>query len=663
MVFDGITEFLKNWLQRARRAIHVDVESTLCVEDCFIRPGTRDEILVDRIATFEVCEPSIVAYEPYPLVFQCAGCSRVYEAEKIQSLRNPPQCACGRRDAWRQVDVVFAHWSGELEPLSPSRYWWDEQGQRVVRRTGCGCGANDFYLLNKAPTFSEWSFRCASCGAPRELYQLSRLTASTLEPKRGTQAAWREPIRLDENMLPVSYRASSLHYVQTGRFIAIDGLDEGSWLELFLPGREPDLLRAVAAIHGFSVRQPAWSEVRGALIGAGRTADWDALDAKLKAIDLLGQRPEMSSAVKALAAQVDVELAALRGSGAIPAPHVDSPQLAAQLARQADWARRHNPIRLTVEHDAFKREYLGHRGPSGSVNVLSPDRRLFQFADNPEDLRDYQTLVSGLQAQMGVQEISLIRRLAVVEYSFGFSRVSATPVYARSQGAGTRPMPVRLCAFPQMHNGRRPVYVMEQQNEALYIRLSPEAVRRWLTSNGVSLAPAAHLGQAYLENYEDFGEFLERYKVRDAPSTARSVPNFTYALLHTLSHAFLHSIADYSGLDTDALGEHVYPPDLAIVVYRKGMTPDLGNIGSMWRNRHRELLEAVLSSRRLRCGSGSLCDHRGGACPACIMVSDIGCLAHNQLLSRSLLAGGRAPTWDSSDTPVIGYFEAVQAAA
>ena len=113
-----------------------------------------------------------------------------------------------------------------------------------------------------------------------------------------------------------------------------------------------------------------------------------------------------------------------------------------------------------------------------------------------------------------------------------------------------------------------------------------------------------------------------------------------------------------SGLDRDGLGEHIFPADLAFVVYRKGMTPDLGNISAMWRNHSFDFLRHLIDPRMLRCGSGSLCDIRGGACPACVMVSEVTCIGGNQLLSRASLKGGPAPTWEARDSdPLVGYFD------
>lgn len=68
------------------------------------------------------------------------------------------------------------------------------------------------------------------------------------------------------------------------------------------------------------------------------------------------------------------------------------------------------------------------------------------------------------------------------------------------------------------------------------------------------------------------------------PSYPRTVPACVYLLLHALSHQMTHSLADSSGVDRDGIGEHIFSADLAFVIYRKGMTPDLGNISAMWRN-------------------------------------------------------------------------------
>jgi hypothetical protein len=88
-----------------------------------------------------------------------------------------------------------------------------------------------------------------------------------------------------------------------------------------------------------------------------------------------------------------------------------------------------------------------------------------------------------------------------------------------------------------------------------------------------------------------------------------------------MAHHVMHGIARFSGLDLGSLSEVIFPADLAFVVHRRGMTEDLGNISSMWRDQNGAFLRYLVARRELRCGSGTLCDHRVGACPACIMIT------------------------------------------
>jgi len=234
-------------------------------------------------------------------------------------------------------------------------------------------------------------------------------------------------------------------------------------------------------------------------------------------------------------------------------------------------------------------------------------------------------------------------------------------VYKREHQGMSVDMPVRLKAFDPLPiaGSKRPVYVTQQRNEALYFKLDEQRVRHWLLANGVAEVPDGSLGRACLERYADFGPFLEVFKDREGGgSYPRTLPAYIYLLLHSLSHQMMHSLADSSGVDRDGIGEHIFPADLSFVIYRKGMTPDLGNISAMWRNHADEFLRRALDPRMLRCGSGSLCDIRGGACPACIMVSEVSCIASNLLLSRASLRGGPGPEWEPGGAPeLVGFFD------
>jgi hypothetical protein len=512
-------------------------------------------------------------------------------------------------------------------------------------------------LNNQAPVFSDWRFICESCKSQRDLKQPDPLTLEILERER--QNTGRNFERIEVNMLPVSYRANSAFYPQKGTFIEFR---DRRVVELLLPQRREELLQRLAEIHRVPFHLPSEGQIQAALTAAGRAAEWNDYTDHREMAERATARGQTDRADKL---QRDAE--AIRElwftSGIVERGHVQSPALAAAVVQRGEWARRFDPIRLTIEHDRFLAEHIHERQTQHeSIDVLDPDRLICDAVGDPPRLAQYQATTGNLLRRIGVDQIVLIRGLPICEFSFGFTRVSSTPIYYREFNGRSVPMPVRLNAFPELPNSRRPVYVTQQRNEALYFKIDEGRVRRWLLANGIQDAndePEKMLGAIYLEHYADFGSFLDAFKEREGRGRApRSLTAYIYLLLHSLSHQVMHALADISGLDRDGLGEHIFPADLSFVVYRKGMTPDLGNISAMWRNYSHDFLLRLLDQRLLRCGSGSLCDTRGGACPACIMVSEVTCLGGNQLLSRSALKGGPAPNWEpQGSSPLVGFFE------
>ena len=286
--------------------------------------------------------------------------------------------------------------------------------------------------------------------------------------------------------------------------------------------------------------------------------------------------------------------------------------------------------------------------------TLNPETCDIDQAETKER-KSYTATVSRHLHQLGIDELILLRGLDICEFTFGYTRVSSTP----STKIKDLDMPVRLRAFEYVEKKKRPIYLLEQKNEGFYIRLNERRVIDWLRQNGMEqqLPPrdGMRLGGLLIEEYQDFGRFLEKYRERATPPTSRSVPNYVYLLLHTMAHHFAHTVVEYSGLEHGSIGEYLFPADLAFLVYRRGMTPDLGNLSAMWRNHGLTVLEQLLSSRALKCDGGSLCDHRGGACPACIMAPEVACIAGNNLLSRAALSGGVPPGWDANENALTGF--------
>jgi hypothetical protein len=659
---ENLEEFCQSWLARGMTINRITAPAPIyevqLLESCFYNPMRAGiagvEIALDR---FEFMRPDRIGYLPGPLVYRCDVCARVKEyTSPAQQLGDPLPEVCedrtGRHDSrWKQLDVVYVHWSGSLEGLSPYRYTLGADGE-VRRIPRCQCGVDDFRLIKQGNHFALWRFKCSGCGAEREVYQTDPFSLSLLKPRidRGANHQWSEI-----NMVPVSYRASPVFYVQSARFIVYDADPE--IVALMKPTRKQDLTAKIAALHGYGGMEPTDERIKEQLEEKGRPTLWPPYQA------LRGQeKAALDSGNTTVAGAFTEALRLMRegwyASGDLVRDAVASAALVAQVDARGDYARRYDPIRSTVEHDALRRRKIDAAAEAADLRRVHKD--LCAESGVPELERAYIERVRTHLDRTGIQDAFLIRNLDMVEFSFGYTRVSATPTTNQKD----RMMPVRLMGFPRLPNHKRPIYVIEQQNEALYVRLNAADVGEFLIRNRVidALPPAPlTIGSALIERYEDFRSFLQGFTTRDPASRERTrdIASTIYLLLHTMAHHVMHGIARFSGLDLGSMSEAIFPADLAFLVHRRGMTEDLGNLSSMWRDHHGAFLHYLISRRDLRCGSGTLCDHRGGACPACIMIPETSCVAGNQLLSRSALVGGRAPLWDLDQTQLQGYFEVV----
>jgi hypothetical protein len=331
---------------------------------------------------------------------------------------------------------------------------------------------------------------------------------------------------------------------------------------------------------------------------------------------------------------------------------------------------------MAVEHETLLQEKLRggqlNDGKEVSVDVTILDPFLIPDGLSEREIDRLKVEVRRRRDLLGISEMRLIRDVRICEYTFAYTRTSSSPTVKRDK-AGDAEMPVRLRLFDRVEVGdaaRHPVLCLLQSNEGFYVRLDEVTVREWLSENGVAVAPAppgVRLGGSLIEEFaalendpaSHFSRFLDEYR-RERAVPRQAYP-FVYTLLHTMAHHLIGVSASMSGLDLGSFGEHLFVPDLAFLVYRRGMTMDLGNLSSMWRDRGdpaygNEVLDRMVNSASLRCGSESVCNHRGGACPDCILIPESACLTRNELLSRSVLIGRGAPRWDMPGDGLAGYY-------
>lgn len=670
-----INEIVASWFDRAFHCRDGGgpqaVLPTLCVDKTLLNE-MYDGVRTINLDDFIFLSPDSMGYIPAPLTFVCNTCKLFKAYDSIDQLHRdlsvlevrancPHPKEKKRQCQWRQLDVIFVHWSGNWEPARPGRWdWSDDLNRTYLRDTKCVyCGSEEFELETGSPQIGSWYFVCAKCGkAKDEWLQNDKFTLQELKANfRSFPATGR--------MEPISYRASAVHYVQSEQFIRFEGDDE-SLLFLLDPSQEQALADFIAQRFKFGATLPSLDEIERQLRDdPKKLEEWNNFVSRRSTFEPFLNNPKMKANHQQIREQLAkdeqrdksrwIDQKWIRANSELPQALQES------LALRSQIASRYDPFRLTVEHAALERNKLNvAAGPSGRrdfvpFNVL--DRDLAPEDDVAKARLEAET--SAIFAQLGVEKMGLVREFDLCRFTFGYSRVHSLPVVEKHNVD----MPVKLNLFDPVSTteGRKhPIYVITQANEAIYVRLDEEAVYAWL--RGLNCVDefrwtkgSQPLGAALLERVQPFNRYLDNLPKAGDPKTYY----YVYTLLHTYSHVLMKSVAELSGLDLSSLGEYLFPADLAFVVYRNGTTMDLGNLSSLWRNENVQLLRHLLEPKTLSCGSGSLCIQRGGACPDCVLVPETSCIAQNRLLSRSVLRAGGVPREDGRNKLIRGFFSIV----
>lgn len=663
-----LQEIWQTWFSRAYSVGSPTrlIDPKQCLDEALLNGSSVVPLAGDRISFLS---PLRMGYAPAPLTFVCNKCRmfRRFDSahDLAKNLQDMRRTKCTAPEAkgpcqWRQVDVVFVHWSGEWMPVTPGRWEWNTRtgGVRLHGEECTICGGKSFKLNTDSPRIGKWHFYCANptCGhkGSDEWRQNDPFTTGVFRDRPGMDKRVGE-----RRMEPISYRASSAYYAQADQFVLFPE-SEHQLLTLLEPHRQLELADFIGAQFRFTSGELTSDEMKSSLEAAGKATEWESYE-RLAA--LRDDARSKNDHVVAGLLDSEVQKLVTRWTTSDPPlvrPRVELPPvILTKMAIRSEYTSRFDPFVLAVEHEALNRGKLSAL-PEGSHakfvrfkhldNDLAPKDATAKAAQEAETAR--------LMEKLGFADLGLIREFDLCRFTHGYTRVSATPILEKRGQS----VPVRLRLFDSLSNGKRPIYVVTQANEAFYARLDPEAVYAWLQAVGVRDLPdwnkdsTVKLGGRLLEVAQPFGRYFSMLK-EDEASTYR----YVYTLLHTFAHVLMKNIAEMSGLDLGSMGEYIFPLDLAFVVYRNGTTMDLGNLSALWRNEHNRFLARFLESSTHRCNSGRLCDTAGGACPDCIMIPETSCVAQNQLLSRAVMKGGPPPREDATHKGqrIRGFLEVV----
>lgn len=656
-IYESIEERIRTWYDIAMRAA-TNPDPRMCVDSRLLDSdgsGLKDNL---RKSVFDFVEPAEIGYVPAVLSFVCSKCKLIKTFDNLSKFQKDQAslntCKCTEKGCsakWKQMDIVFVHPNGNYRQPEPWVWFYDNNtGLTYKTKNRCRCGSSETCLDNSSSQVGKRFYYCASCGMARDERWLQNDTEYLKAYPLGTNR--QRPIE-EIRMKPVSYRSNSVHYPMQDMIIDFGRSDR---LNALQDNRK--LLSAISDRFQIPRAKSTQEEIEAAVTEKLGENEWKEY---LQYTQVLSSLPEGSGPHKTIEDKI-LEIERSWEQQKIIESNIDAPQsLVYNLQNRSDrYSRKYDPFRLVVEHQALVDVLESKERMENGLRYYTPLDDLDEYI-GPEDASDRSELNTTHRRVMdsaGIETMGLLRKFKTIQYSFGYTRVDSKPT---TKYINDKEVPVRLRLFDRVRiddQQRNPVFTLSQNNESIYVRLKESSVRAWLQELGcdeeITNEP---IGQQYLSHAVPMGQFLD-----SLPSEGLTAPKLSiavYSLLHTFSHHVMYDIAEFSGLSTGSLGEYIFPSDLSFVVYRKGMTMDLGNLTSMLRNNAPAFLDYIENRRNLQCGSGSLCLERGGACPDCLLVPEVSCLTQNHLLSRPLLIGKGSPKKYGFTENIKGYLDVV----
>lgn len=220
-----------------------------------------------------------------------------------------------------------------------------------------------------------------------------------------------------------------------------------------------------------------------------------------------------------------------------------------------------------------------------------------------------------------LEAVELVDSFPVLTGNYGYTRGSPTP------GAS------QLVPFRD-RGGRYVIYGDIAKTEALFVRLDPIRVARWLEARGFPL-------RAWTDSRTARLAILAECEIPPPGATPGppTIGSEVLTLVHSYAHRLIRRSAVIAGIDRNALSELLVPLHLGFFVYAAARGDFvLGGLQAVFETELDTLLNDVVLADH-RCALDPGCRRVGGACMACLHLGEPSCRYFNAFLDRGTLSG------------------------
>lgn len=267
-----------------------------------------------------------------------------------------------------------------------------------------------------------------------------------------------------------------------------------------------------------------------------------------------------------------------------------------------------------------------------------------EFIDSPEE-------VTALNKKMGIANMQVSCDIQIINCTYGYSRRVADPKNSTNKNCR-----LKLNAYDRTRDGTANlVYGAKLDTEGILFEISQRKIVEWLYENNI-------ISEEQLPDLDDdisVKKWFAQYVHSDVISMfgeiddSEKITKNVFALLHSMSHAFMNSAGELSGLSSNSLTEIILVETASIFIYAQtSQGIPLGALSGMAESNYAYFLKKAFDEAK-NCVFDPICTERDDtACSACLIIPEISCNHFNAELGRKYLY-----SIDGVDNPTVGFWE------
>ena len=273
------------------------------------------------------------------------------------------------------------------------------------------------------------------------------------------------------------------------------------------------------------------------------------------------------------------------------------------------------------------------------------DRQMeMEFIDSPDEILQ-------LNKRMGIANMQVSCDIQIVNCTYGYSRRVADPKNNNNKNCR-----LKLNAFDRSKDGTANlVYGAQLDTEGILFEISQKKIIEWLYANKIIREEQVPDLDDELAIKNWFAEYVHSDVISMFGDIDESevITKNVFALLHSMSHAFIKAAGELSGLSGNSLTEIIIVETASIFIYAQtSQGIPLGALSGMAESNYAFFLKKALDESR-NCVFDPICTDRDDtACSACLIIPEISCNHFNAELGRKYLY-----SLEGVSSPSIGFWE------